>query len=67
MQREGQLLGKTGPVLASLWRIRGRRTFPMLVEAVACLFAGARPDLHWIRQDESPPCPLPCDQIRFTA
>jgi len=31
-------------------RIRGRPTFPLLVDAVACLFKGERPDLSWITQ-----------------
>jgi transposase len=34
-------------------RIRGRPTFPLLVEAVACLFKSERPDLSWITQHES--------------
>ena len=34
-------------------RIRGRPTFPLLVEAVSCLFKGERPDLSWITQHES--------------
>jgi transposase len=38
-------------------RIRGRPTFPMLVEAVACLFKGEKPDLSWITQRE--PLPVP--------
>jgi transposase len=38
-------------------RIRGRPTFPMLVEAVACLFKGERPDLNWLMQHESLPVP----------
>jgi transposase len=29
-------------------RIRGQPTFPILVEAVACLFKGEKPDLSWI-------------------
>jgi len=29
-------------------RIRGRPTFPLLVEAVSCLFKGERPDLSWL-------------------
>jgi hypothetical protein len=36
-------------------RIRGRPTFPILVEAVSCLFKGKRPDLSWIAQHESLP------------
>lgn len=36
-------------------RIRGRPTFPVLVEAVACLFKGETPDLRWITYHE----PLP--------
>jgi transposase len=38
-------------------RIRGRPTFPLLVEAVSCLFKGARPDLSWFTQHESLPVP----------
>ena len=29
-------------------RIRGRPTFPIVVEAVSCLFNGELPDLSWI-------------------
>jgi len=36
-------------------RIRGRPTFPMLVEAVSCLFTGEKPDRSWIAQHESLP------------
>ena len=36
-------------------RIRGRPTFPLLVEAVSCLCKGARPDRRWITQHESLP------------
>jgi transposase len=38
-------------------RIRGRPTFPMLVEAVSCLFKGERPDLSWLTQPASLPVP----------
>ena len=38
-------------------RIRGRPTFPLLVDAVACLFKGERPDLSWITQQMSSPLP----------
>jgi transposase len=38
-------------------RIRGRPTFPMLVDAVVCLFKGEKPDLSWITQHE--PLPMP--------
>ena len=38
-------------------RIRGRPTFPLLVEAVSCLFKGERPDLSWITQHECLPVP----------
>jgi transposase len=38
-------------------RIRGRPTFPLLVEAVSCLFKGERPDLGWITQHDSSPVP----------
>jgi transposase len=34
-------------------RIRGRPTFPLLVEAVVCLFKGETPDLAWITHHES--------------
>jgi hypothetical protein len=34
-------------------RIRGRPTFPMLVNAVSCLFKGERPDLSWLTLHES--------------
>ena len=34
-------------------RIRGRTTFPLLVEAVACLFKGEKLDLNWITQHAS--------------
>src|SRR4029450_75099 len=36
-------------------RIRGRPTFPLLVEAVSCLCKGARPDLSWITEHECLP------------
>jgi transposase len=38
-------------------RIRGRPAFPLLVEAVACLFKGERPELSWLPQQESLPVP----------
>ena len=38
-------------------RLRGRPTFPLLVDAVACLFQGESPDLTWRRQHESLPAP----------
>jgi transposase len=38
-------------------RIRGRPTFPLLVEAVSCLCKGEKPDLSWITQHESLPVP----------
>ena len=38
-------------------RIRGRPTFPVLVEAVSCLFKGEKPDLSWITPHESLPVP----------
>lgn len=38
-------------------RIRRRPTFPLQVEAVACLFKGERPDLSWSTQHESSPLP----------
>ena len=34
-------------------RLRGRPTFPILVEAISCLFKGERPDFSWITQHES--------------
>ena len=41
-------------------RIRGQPTFPMLVEAVTCLFKGKVPDLRWItRQESLPACSTP--------
>lgn len=41
-------------------RIRGQPTFPVLVEAVTCLFKGKVPDLHWItRQEFLPACSTP--------
>jgi transposase len=39
--------------LRHTYRIWGRPTFPVLVEAVACLFKDERPDLSWITQHES--------------
>jgi transposase len=33
-------------------RIRGRPTFPLLVEAVRCRFKGTTPDLRWITHQE---------------
>ena len=38
-------------------RIRGRPTFPLLVDAVTCLFQGERPDLSWITPYDSLPMP----------
>lgn len=38
-------------------RIRGRPTFPILVEAISCLFKGETPDLSWITQHEFLPVP----------
>jgi transposase len=41
-------------------RIRGRPSFPLLVEAVTCLFKGEFPDLRWIIRHESlPACSTP--------
>lgn len=41
-------------------RIRGQPTFPILVEAVTCLFKDNVPDLSWItRQESLPACPTP--------
>lgn len=36
-------------------RIRGRPTFPLLVEAVSCLFRGETPNLNWITHREALP------------
>ena len=36
-------------------RIRGRPTFPILVEAVSCLFKGENPNLSWITPHKSLP------------
>jgi transposase len=33
-------------------RIRGRPTFPLLMEAMKCLFKGITPDLRWITHQE---------------
>jgi transposase len=41
--------------LRHICRIRGRPTFPLLVEAVSCLFKDESPDLSWITQQESLP------------
>jgi transposase len=38
-------------------RLRGRPTFPILVDAVASLVKGERPDLSWITQHKSLPVP----------
>jgi transposase len=38
-------------------RIRGRSTFPLLGDAVSCLFKGARLDLCWLTLPESLPVP----------
>ena len=38
-------------------RIRGRPTFPILVEAVACLCKGEVPDLSWVTQHAPLPAP----------
>jgi transposase len=38
-------------------RIRGRPTFPRLVEAVSCLCKGEKPDLRWLSQPDSLPVP----------
>jgi transposase len=40
-------------------RIRGRPTFPILVEAVSCLFKSTTPDLRWLMQHESLPVSSP--------
>jgi transposase len=31
-------------------RVRGRQTFPVLVEAMTCYFKGHQPDIAWISQ-----------------
>jgi transposase len=36
-------------------RIRGRPSFPTLVDAIACLCKGEMPDLSWITQYECQP------------
>jgi transposase len=42
------------------YRIRGRPTFPLPVEAVSCLFNGETPDLSWITPHGSlPVCATP--------
>jgi transposase len=38
-------------------RIRGRPTFPVLVDAVSCLFKDERPDLTWLTQHAALPMP----------
>jgi len=38
-------------------RIRGRPTFPLLVEVVPWLFQGKSPDLSWLTQHECLPVP----------
>jgi len=38
-------------------RIRGRPTFPVLVEAVSCLVKGEKPDLSWLTQHAFLPVP----------
>jgi len=43
--------------LRPMCRIRGRPTFPLLVDAVSCLFTGESPDLSWITQYEFLPVP----------
>ena len=40
-------------------RMRGRPTFPILAEAVACLFQSQAPDLNWITQHEPIPVSPP--------
>jgi hypothetical protein len=41
-------------------RIRGRPTFPLLVEAVRCRFKGTTPNLRWItHQEPLLPCATP--------
>jgi len=39
------------------WRIRGRPTVPLLVDAVSCLLQGEQPELRWLTQHE--PLPVP--------
>jgi len=31
-------------------RVRGRQTFPVIVEAMTCYFKGLQPDIAWISQ-----------------
>jgi transposase len=38
-------------------RIGGRPTFPLLIDAVSCLFKGEKPDLSWLTQHASLPVP----------
>ena len=38
--------------LRQICRIRGRPTFPLLVEAVTCLFKGEVPELGWLTHHE---------------
>jgi hypothetical protein len=54
-------------VLRHTCRIRGRPTFPLLVDAVSYLFKGGKPNLSWLTQHESLQCPLPRDQIPFSS
>src|SRR5262245_52464855 len=43
--------------LCHTYRIRGRPTFPLLVDAVSCLFNGEKPEVTWITQHASLPVP----------
>jgi len=54
---KGKRWVERGLSLRHTCRIRGRLTFPTLVEAVSCLFKGETPDLSWLTQHESSPLP----------
>jgi transposase len=64
---KGKRCGERILPLRHTCRIRGRPTFPLLVEAVSCLFKGGTPDLSCITQPESllvPSTPIRYDHIR---
>ena len=54
-REKGNRWGERALSVRHTCRIRGRPTFPLLVDAVACLFKGERPDLRWITQHNSLP------------
>jgi hypothetical protein len=62
-RRQGPWSEKGGRWLERLWslrhicRLRGRPTFPLLVEAVPCLCKGEKPALRWLTQHDSLPVP----------